>query len=67
MVLVMHFRWKYSTQNGPSCDRYCNNFESFVIIRESVDSLCRDGTDTPYTQYEIKHSKSLQKNNIKLL
>ena len=37
------------------------------IFRESVDSLCRDGTDTPYTQYKIKHSKSLQKNNIKLL
>ena len=23
------------------------------IIRESVDSLCRDGTDTPYTQYIV--------------
>ena len=31
------------------------------IFRESVDSLCRDGTDTPFTQYKIKLSKSLQK------
>ena len=36
-------------------------------IRESVDSLCRDGTDTPYTQYKIKLSKSLQKITSKLL
>ena len=33
---------------------------------ESVDSLCRDGTDTPYTQYKIKPSKSLQKITSKL-
>ena len=36
------------------------------IIRESVDSLCRDGTDTPYTQYKIKVFKSLQKITFKL-
>ena len=35
-------------------------------IRESVDSLCRDGTDTPYTQYKINVSKSLQKISFKL-
>ena len=35
---------------------------SIIGIRESVDSLCRDGTDTPYTQYKIKPSKSPQKN-----
>ena len=39
----------------------------FKHIRESVDSLCRDGTDTPYTQYKIKLSKSLQKITSKLL
>ena len=37
-----------------------------VCIRESVDSLCRDGTDTPYTQYKIKVFKSLQKITFKL-
>ena len=37
------------------------------FIRESVDSLCRDGTDTPYTQYKIKLSKSLQKITSKVL
>ena len=36
-------------------------------IRESVDSLCRDGTDTPYTQYKIKVFKSLEKITFKLL
>ena len=36
-----------------------------VYIRESVDSLCRDGADAPYMQYlsksHIKHAKSLFK------
>ena len=38
-----------------------------AYIGESVDSLCRDGTDTPYTQYKIKLSKSLQRIKSKLL
>ena len=38
-----------------------------VCIRESVDSLCRNGTDTPYAQYKIKLSKFLQKITSKLL
>ena len=35
-------------------------------IRESVDSLCRDGTDTPYTQYyyKIKVSSAQVHDNI---
>ena len=36
------------------------------IIRETVDSVCRDGTDTTYTQYKIKVFKSLQKITFKL-
>ena len=38
-----------------------------LLVYQRVGRLCRDGTDTPYTQYKTKHSKSLQKNNIKLL
>ena len=40
--------------------------QMWILIRESVDSLCRDGTDTPYTQYKIKVFKSLQKITFKL-
>ena len=35
-----------------------------ICIRESVDSLCRDGTNTPYTQYKLKPFKSLQKKHL---
>ena len=51
----------YTLRTAMQCSMYIS-----LLIRESVDSLCRDGTDTPYTQYKIKVFKSLQKITFKL-
>ena len=58
MVMIIQ-RYMYVSVSIPSI--VC------IYIRESVDSLCRDGMDTPYTQYKINVSKSLQKISFKFL
>ncbi len=37
---------------------------AIVCIRESVDSLCRDGTDTPYSVIQTEASKNLLTTNL---
>ncbi len=40
-----------------------NNF-ILRCIRESVDSLCRDGTDTPCSVIQMEASKNLLRTNL---
>ena len=44
----------------------CVDDDEWIGNRHAV-GIGRDGTDTPYTQYKIKLSKSLQKITSKLL
>ena len=52
--------WSQSSSNPPSCCRSWVKYQRAVtsknslttkLIRESVDSLCRDGADAQYMQY----------------
>ena len=51
-------RWPRPLRENVSLPPWKHIVQLNHCIRESVDSLCRDGTDT---QYKIKSSKSLQK------
>ncbi len=48
----------HSLRLAPRC------FMHLPSITESVDSLCRDGTDTPYSVIETKASKNLLTTNL---
>ena len=49
-VLYGHSFWN----KGSSVEQVHVQFKKIIRIRESVDSLCRDGADVQYMQYLSK-------------
>ena len=59
---MYEIRFQVNYYRGIGCTRFLNtcncgpftlsrhNHKSFIYIRESVDSLCRDGADVQYMQ-----------------